>query len=172
MLEEKWKLDDGYRIELFAEQEAIAERDVAGLWAAEGVVAGDEAAKRLHEVLLVATTDAGELVGVSSAYLEHNRQLGMDLWYYRAYVAAAHRLSNVAVTLAVEGREHLERRFRSGADTRAAGVLYEVENESLKRYFDDAVWYPADVVFIGENRRGDHVRVRYFPGALAPEPPR
>jgi hypothetical protein len=172
VLEEKWRLDEGYRIDLFAEQETIGERDVAGLWAGEGVVAGDEAAKRLHEVLLVATTDAGELAGVSSAYLERNRQLGMDLWYYRTYVAAPHRMSNVAVTLALDGRDHLEQRFVSGADTRAGGILYEVENEGLKRYFDDAVWYPTDVIFIGENRRGDHVRVRYFPGTLAPEPPR
>jgi hypothetical protein len=27
---------------------------------------------------------------------------------------------------------------------------------------------PTDFTFIVENQRGDHVRVHYFPGALAP----
>jgi hypothetical protein len=36
------------------------------------------------------------LVGVSSAYVQHNPQLRMDLWCYRALVARAHRKSNVA----------------------------------------------------------------------------
>ena len=83
-------------------------------------LSGVEARRRLSEVLLVATTDSRGLVGVSSAYVQHNPQLRMDLWYYRAFVARAHRKSNVASR------------------------------------------------FIGENQRGDHVRVRYFPGALAP----
>jgi hypothetical protein len=29
---------------------------------------------------------------------------------------------------------------------------------------------PTDFTFIGENDRGDHVRVHYFPGAEAPGP--
>ena len=38
----------------------------------------------------------------------------------------------------------------------------------VKRHFDDALWLPTDFTSIGENQRGDHVRVHYFPGALAP----
>ena len=51
----------------------------------------EEARRRLSEVLLVATTDSGKLVVVSSAYIQHNPQLRMDLWYYRAFVARAVR---------------------------------------------------------------------------------
>jgi hypothetical protein len=29
---------------------------------------------------------------------------------------------------------------------------------------------PTDFLFIGENSRGDHVRVHYFPGVAAPDP--
>jgi hypothetical protein len=58
----------------------------------------------------------------------------------------------------------------SGADTRAAGIVFEVQNEGLK-LINDATWLPTDFTFIGESRRGDHVRVHYFPGAVAPEPP-
>jgi hypothetical protein len=173
MTEVDYQLDEGYRIDPFAEQDSVGEQDVIDLWARESVVGPEEAQRRVHEVLLVATSDEeGELVGVSSAYLQRNAQLRMDLWYYRAFVATAHRKSNVAVTLAMQGRDHLQQRFVSGEDTRGAGAVYEVENEGLKRYFNDALWLPTDFLFIGENERGDHVRVRYFPGALAPDPPR
>jgi hypothetical protein len=39
----------------------------------------------------------------------------------------------------------------------------------LKRTIPQAVG-PLQAMFIGENERGSHVRVHYFPGALAPEP--
>ena len=167
----EWKLDPGYRIDLFAQRDEIGEGEVIDLWTREGVVDPEQAQRRIHEVLLVAVHESGDLAGVSSAYLKQNRQLAMDLWYYRAFVAGAHRKSNVAVNLALSGRDHLQRRFVSGEDARGGGVVYEVENEGLKRYFDDALWLPTDFTFIGENRNGAHVRVRYFPGALAPDPP-
>jgi hypothetical protein len=88
------------------------------------------------------------------------------------FVAQAHRHSNVGRVLMMRGREFLERRFTSGADTRAEGVVMEIENEGLKLYFNKARWRagPVESTFIGENVRGDHVRVYYFPGALAPTP--
>lgn len=165
------ELDAGYRIGLLADEGAVSEADVIELWRREGVVAGGEAERRVSEVLLVGLHERDGLIGVSSAYLQRNRQLGMDLWYYRAFVASAHRGSNVAVRLALDGRDLLQERWVSGDDTRGAGLIYEVENEALKRYFNAALWFPTLLTFIGENERGDHVRVRYFPGAVAPEPP-
>ena len=164
-------LEAGYRIEEFAKQSDVSARDIFELWSRERVIAGEEAERRINEVHLVATHEQDGLVGVSSAYLRRNRQLGLELWYYRAFVSTAHRMSNVAVNLACTGRDLLSEAFVTGRDTRGQGVLYEVENEGLKRHFDEALWRPAGVTFIGENSRGDHVRVRYFPGALAPEPP-
>jgi hypothetical protein len=123
------------------------------------------------EVHLVALHETDGLVGLSSAYLRRNQQLQLDLWYYRAYVAPAHRRSNVAVNLAVSGRDLLQERFVSGRDVRGRGIVYVVENEGLKRAFDQALWIPTGVTFIGVNAEDDHVRVRYFPGALAAEPP-
>lgn len=170
LLDDRWRLEEGYRIDVFEEQDAVAPEDVLALWEREGAINRDKAELRIHEVHLVATHEAGDIAGVSTAFLKRSPQLRMDLWHYRAFVPDAHRMSNVAVNLAVTGREHLERRFVSGHDPRGAGIIYEVENEGLKRSFNDAIWYPADVAFIGENERGDHVRVRYFPGALAPDP--
>jgi hypothetical protein len=164
MIEDRWILDEGYRVELFDEQDSISPDDVLELWSREGAVPEIEARRRLPEVHLVGITDDGELAGLSTARIRRNDQLRMDLWFYRAFVAKRHRMSNLAVTLALQGRDRLQERFVGGKDPR--------ENEGLKRYFNEAVWYPLRFVFIGENPEGAHVRVWYFPGALAPEPPR
>ena len=162
---------EGYRIEPFAEQDTVGERDVIDLWRRETGMPDEEAKRRIHELLLVATLD-GRLAGVSSAYLQLEPQLGMSLWGYRAFVAASHRMETIALSLALVGYGHLRDRFLSGVDRRASGVLYVVENEGLQQRFADAIWPRTGFTFIGENERGDHVRVRYFPGALAPDPPR
>lgn len=81
-------------------------------------------------------------------------------------------MGNVAVNLAVTGRALLEERYVSGRDLRGQGIVYVVENDGLKRYFDQALWLPTGLSFIGVNVKDDHIRVRYFPGALAAEPPR
>ena len=165
-------LDEGYRIEPFADQADVSEDDVLELWRREEVIPADEARKRVHEVHLIALHSDDGLVGLSSAYLRRSQQLHLDLWYYRAYVSAAHRRSNVAVNLAVSGRDHLQERFLSGHDVRGQGIVYVVENEGLKRHFDQALWIPAGVTFVGVTAQEDHIRVRDFPGALAPDPPR
>jgi hypothetical protein len=165
-----WEGEAGYRIVPYAEQDAVGPDAIVDLWTSEGVLDATEAGRRVDEVMLVAIGDDGRLAGVTTRFLRHNDQLRMDLWYVRAFTAAAYRKSAVATALAVRGREYLERRFVSGQDTRAPGLIYEVESELLQRLFPNAIWKPADVLFIGENANGAHVRVHYFDGAMAPEP--
>jgi hypothetical protein len=163
-----WAGERGFRIVPFAGQEDITPDDVIALWTAEAGLTQAEARRRVDEVMLVATGDNGRLAGVTTRYLRHNEQLRMDLWYVRAFTAHAHRKTAIATALAVRGREHLEEAYVSGRDTRAGGLIYEVESELLKQIFPNAVWQPADVLFIGCNEQGAHVRVHYFAGALAP----
>ncbi len=164
-------LQPGEAIHELAATDAVTIDDVRALWAEEGALDDEEARRRTSELLLVATDAAGRLVGVSSAFLERNRQLGMDLWYYRVFVSARHRGGNVAVQLALRGRELLERRFVTGEDRRGAGVCFVVQNEGLKQHLPEGLWPTTGMVLIGDNEEGDHVRVRFFPGAEAPPPP-
>lgn len=169
MFDRGWQLP--FTVSLFAEQDTVGREDVIELWLSEGVLPRVEAERRVDELLLVATDEAGRPVGVSTTYLQDCPQLRARMWYYRVFVAAAYRHSDVAIVLALMGRDHHSRRFYTGEDRRALGLIFEVENEGLKRVFPEAEWFPTDFTFIGENERGDHVRVHYFPGALAPEPP-
>ena len=163
------ELEERYRIEPLTGSAATPD-DVLALWAREGAVPAAEAERRVHEVDLVAIDEDDGLVGIASSYLQRNNQLGMDLRYFRAFVAQAHRRSSLAFLLALRGRDHLEGLHASGADTRAAGIIYEVENELLKRYRNEAHWVATDFTYIGETPHRSHVRVHYFPGARVPIP--
>jgi hypothetical protein len=158
-----------YRIEAFAEQERVTGEDVAAFWVREGALAAAEAQRRVAEILLVATDRAGRPAGVSTTVLRRIDQLRADLWYTRVFVGAAHRRSHLALGLALGARDRLARRFASGEDRRAIGIVFEVESEVLKRFLPQAFWPRTEFTFIGETATGNHVRVFYFPGAPAPQ---
>jgi hypothetical protein len=165
-----WPVPPDYDVVPFATQDMVSADDVIAMWTAEGALPAAEARRRVDELLFVATDREGALAGVSTRYLHRNEQLGMDLWHFRVFVAQAFRKSFVATSLAVLGREYLRDAYVSGRDTRAPGLIYEVESPILKQFFPNAVWFPADVIYIGDSPHGAHVRVHYFPGAVAPEP--
>jgi len=165
----EYPLEDRYRIVSLDEITEIGAEDVIRFWEREGAMPEPaEARRRVEEVELVALDRDGSVAGVSSLYLARNSQLRMDLWHYRTFVGEAHRMSNLAAQLIFRNRDRLEERFVSGADTRAGGLLFELEHEGMKAYFNKALWLPADFTFITENEFGDHVRVHYFPGATVP----
>lgn len=163
-------LEDRYRIEPLAESDSVGPEDVIALWERDGVLPGPMARERVRQVHLVAITGESEVAGVSTLYLEHAPQLRMDLWHYRTFVGSAHRHTNVARHLISGNRDLLERRFTSGEDTRAPGMIFALENEGMQRHLNTAVWAHSRFVFIGENQHGWHIRVYYFPGARVPFP--
>lgn len=165
-----WQPGQGYRIAAFSEQTTVAAEDVVALWTSEGGLTQAEAERRLDELLLVGIAPDGSLAGISTAYLAPNAQLRGNLWYYRTFVPAGHRKTNVAVSLIQASRDRILERFTQGEDRRGLGFIFELENEGLKRRFPKGIWHESDVLFIGENAHGAHVRVRYFPGVPAPEP--
>ena len=167
---QEYPLEEGYRIVPLAECEEARSDDVVALWTGEAILPPAEAERRVHEVQLVALAPGHDVVGVATAYLRRSPQLQMDMWYYRTYVSLAHRYSNISAQLTFATRDLLERRFLSGEDTRAGGILFDLQNEGMRAYFNRALWLPADFTFIGETEGGGHLRVHYFPGAHAPAP--
>jgi hypothetical protein len=158
-------LAPGYRVVPFGgDVEAVL-----ALWRREGAMDAEEAARRVHEVVCVGLAPDGELVAVSTAYLQRSRQLRMTFWYSRVFVAAEHRMANLAFRLALEVRDLMRARWDSGEDTRAEGMMFEVQNRGLRGHLANATWR-SDYTFVGTTREGDHMRVHYFPGALAPLP--
>jgi hypothetical protein len=166
----KYEAEDQIRIEALAESDSVTKDDVLALWAREGVVADAAAQRRIDQVHLVAVAGENEIAGVSSIYLDRSEPLRMDMWNYRTFVPAGHRHSSVGAQLLFGNIEVLERRFRSGEDTRAQGILFDLENEEVMKGLNTAVWPLTGYTFIGENPLGAHIRVRYFEGAQIPTP--
>jgi hypothetical protein len=165
-----WALEGGHHVSVFAQQDMVTSADVTEMWVRERALPAEEARRRVDELLSVGTDQHGRLAGVSTAYLQRHDQLHADMWFIRVFVAAGHRRFDLSTALALVGRDHLLRRHFSGEDRRGLGLIFEVQHEGYKLNAPHALWYPTHFTFIGENPRGDHVRVHYFPGALAPEP--
>jgi hypothetical protein len=168
--DEGWRPHPGYEIAPFDEQTVVSAEDVIAIWVAAAGLTREQAEARVSEVLLVASDSEHRLVGMCTVYLKPNEQLQAELWHYRVFVLAAHRNSSVGISLTLGARDILEQRYRSGADRRGLGVLFEIEHEGLKRHFPKGRWRPHEFFFIGETALGAHVRVHYFPGVHAPEP--
>lgn len=165
------RLDARYRIEPFGEVSGVDRSALVELWTAEGALDRDTASARAADAVLAAVEREEGVVGVSTAVLHDNRHLRMPLWRYATYVAREHRQGDIAFLLLHATRDLLRDRYTSGADTRAAGIIFEVQNEMLKRVRNQAVWKTSRFAFIGEDETGAHHRVYYFPGAPAPGPP-
>ena len=162
-------LDIPYRMELFEEQDLFDEEDVIDLWLQYEALTAQEAHRRRSELHMVGSKD-GELVALTTRYLQHNDQLGMDFWYGRTFVVPAHRSSLVASAMGTIGTEIVTQQYVDGTDRRAAGIIAEVDNEHVKKVYDYAEWHPSEYYFVGVNDRGSHVMVHYFPGVAAPLP--
>lgn len=163
-----WSIDERYRVEPYRGDPEVSNA-ILQLWAREGVVDPSEAQRRVHEALNVVLDRDEGVIALSTAYIQRSAQLGMDLWYFRTFVSTPHRNTHVATQLTMHNRDLLEQRFTSGEDTRAGGVCFELENQGMRKYLNTAIWQPVDFIFIGDNDRGDPIRVHYFPGAQAPQ---
>ena len=164
---------ENYRLVRFAEAPQVGDEAVLGFWEREGALPlGQGGADRLAEVSFVALDGDDTLVAVSTAYRRRNERLRAEMWHLRAFVGSAHRRSSLAAHLVRENRQWLEQAYVSGEDRSAPGILMEVESPELKSW-RDAVWtvdWSAGkrYTFIGENEKGDHLRVHWFPGARIP----
>jgi len=171
------RLDERYGVLWFADTDEVDEQAVLDLWAREAGLSGPPAQERLTQLACVALERDDGLVGISTAFLAHSAQLRTDMWHYRTFVSAGHREENLARHLLDGTTRGLERRFTSGADTRAPGMVMQIENRALRERWSHGSWIDvtpnwegAEWPFIGENERGDHVRVQWFAGAEAPLP--
>jgi hypothetical protein len=168
--EDGWRGALGYEIVPFPEQRALSADDVVAAWVGTKALSPRQAQERARELLMIATDSDGGPAAMCTAYLARNAQLRAQVWHLRVFVMPAHRKPGLALGMSLAAREHLVERWVSGQDRRGLGILMEVEHRGLKRRYSKGRWTPPEFLFIGQNEYGDHVRVHYFPGALAPEP--
>jgi hypothetical protein len=166
-----YSLPPGYRMVALAETDAAGPEDVIELWQREGAVTDPaERERRVSEVKVVGLDPNDRIAAVSTAFVEPDQQLGMDVWNLRGFVATEHRMGNLATQILWATRDHLRRQFESAPDTNPGAVIVVVQNQLLMTYFNRAFWVYSDFTYVGDAPGGAHLRVHYFPGAKAPIP--
>ena len=158
-----------YKLARFDEQDEFSEEDVIDVWMRHTEIGAQEAHRRRHEIDMIGSVD-GELVAITTRYLQEHPRLGMDFWYGRTFVAPAHRSSLLASAIGTVGVEKLTQEYVDGMETRGHGIVAEIENEHIRTTYDPAEWIPGDYYFSGYNDRGYPVMVHFFPGATVPLP--
>lgn len=139
---------------------------VIALWLEHKVLNEEQARKRAEELLFVVVEEETDrLVGICTTYLATPSSLKVPLWYFRTFVVPEFRQNNIAFHLLHLAFDFHETQFTAGNDARGRGLYMEIENPVIQRHRNEAIWPSSQMVFVGYNARGDHCRVRYFPGA-------
>lgn len=130
-------------------------------------VDGENARRRLAQVVMRVLTTDGELAAVSTAVPMFIARLQQPLYYYRCFIGAAWRRHQLLRPLLCESFNILEAWARERAFP-CIGVLLELENAAFAHALRKPYWRARpDMVFnfIGHSDRGLDLRVCYFRGA-------
>lgn len=138
---------------------------VLDLWRHHGGPTGDQAEGRLREIVFVVMDDMGRIVGISTAFKTYVGQLRNYLYAIRLIVVPGYRIPGLTSHLLVSTRDFLESVHGQDPNDKAIGIITLVENPSLKEHRNEAIWPASGMVYIGNSKRGHHIRVYYFRGA-------
>lgn len=155
----------------------VVRQDVVRFWLAEAALPDLATANaRSHQMLVVARDSSGQIGGVSTAVRAFVPLLGFHCFFYRTYVGRDHRTRGLRSTgvfweILRESYGLLNERFVRGCDPGVLGLYAEIENQSLIKVTNEAIWQHRgmNIVYIGRKRDGSHLRVWYFKGARIPK---
>ena len=140
--------------------------EIIRFWLSEKVLPEEQARQRVNQVFLIARDTVDNIVGINTVYKQYNKQLENFFYYYRTYVTPRARKFQMTAEMMLEVKDYLEDRYIDKIDTEVIGMFLQVENETIKKKLNLAVWPGINFVYIGKNQRGDHLRVYYFKNAL------
>ncbi|HEY0180156.1 MAG TPA: hypothetical protein VGC30_11075 [Dokdonella sp.] len=144
---------------------------IRAFWQREGAIVDPaQIAQRLPQVVMHATTADGEVAGVCTALLATPPMLAQPFYYWRTFVGARWRRTQLVMMLLKRSCTLLED-YAARHGHPAIGVLLELENERFRERGRMAVWWNPRFVYIGRSARGLDLRVHYFKGARLKPPP-
>ncbi len=133
----------------------------------EAIGAFDEAGQipeRAAQARALAYAPGGELAAVLTAEARHVEQFHSRLWVITVIVHPEHRQASLPSTLAGVATEALEQDYLAGYQQDVIGIFMVVQTRAFEHRRDMAVT-PLGYAFVGRNRRGDNMRVKFFRGA-------
>lgn len=139
---------------------------VLEIWKRNAGPVGEQAKDRLAQLVFVVRNDAGDVVGMSTAFKAYVKQLRNYFFALRLMLIPGYRIPGLTSRLLVSTRDFLESiHEQDSVDQKTIGVITLVENQRLKESRNEAIWPASKMVYIGNSREGHHIRVYYFKGA-------
>ncbi|MGE0773205.1 MAG: hypothetical protein AB7K37_15955 [Cyclobacteriaceae bacterium] len=143
----------------------VVRGELLKFWTESGLLAAEHASKRAEEVVMVVRNDAGEIVGVSTAYKSAVKQLGNPFYFFRCAIHPRERHPGLTSTLLVKTRDYLESIHLQDGEPVCKGLMTVVENPRINEGRREAVWPASKMIYIGSTKEGNQVRLYYFKGA-------
>ncbi len=138
--------------------------ELADFWIGHKAMVDVERAKlRAQQAVCVLRDADGALCGVATAFVQVRPRLRQPMYYFRQFIAPAHRQQQQALPIFKASCEILEAANRE--KPQCLGVLMEIENPDLARVFSHVVGARTGAVFLGYSPRGHQLRAVYFKGA-------
>jgi hypothetical protein len=143
---------------------------IKAFWRREGALAdGAAIEQRLTQVVMHARTKAGDIAGVCTALPTTPPRLGQPMYFWRAFIGARWRSTQLVMALLKRSCALLEEHARTHGYP-CIGVLLELENARFRQRGRAAAWFNPGFVYIGRSERNLDLRVLYFRGARLKEP--
>ncbi|ABW67782.1 hypothetical protein [Desulfosudis oleivorans] len=161
------ELEPGFSMEwVFGKVDEKLAEEIVSFWLAEGAIKEDRARQRVPEAAKIGRDPNGTLAGVCTLqYRQTPRLNNMPLWHVRAFVSKPHRRSSLAFCLLHTTVDDMQVLYDTGEERRAPGFFMEVENPSLRQLTHQGLWAYRRFAYLGDDARGNHLRVQYFKGA-------
>jgi hypothetical protein len=143
---------------------------IRAFWTREQAnVEGEEALRRVQQVVVHVVDENDEIVAIATAVPKVLPRLGQPLYYYRCFVGKAWRSGKLIRPLL----RHTQRVLEDYAEANGfpcIGVLLELENEGFATTMQWAHWQGTGFSYIGKSPRGLDLRVCYFRRARLKSP--
>lgn len=111
-------------------------------------VEGDEATRRLTQVVAHVVDENGELAAVATVTPKILPRLGQPMYYYRCFVGEAWRSTKLVLRL-LRHTQHVLEAYAGSHDFPCIGILLELENPGFARALRWANWPGLNFAYIG-----------------------
>lgn len=152
--------------------ENVWQKDVSGIrgqvleiWNRHGGPMAGKADERLQQLVFVVKNEAGDVVGMSTAFKAYVKQLRNYFYAFRLMLVPGYRIPGLTSKLLISTRDFLESIHASDSNDQAIGLITLVENKPIKENRNEAIWPASKMVYIGNTKEGNPIRVYYFKGA-------
>ncbi|NJN41882.1 MAG: hypothetical protein HC811_06285, partial [Flammeovirgaceae bacterium] len=152
-----------YEFENLWNKDIPEKREIITIWKQfHESLESEKAEERLNQIVFIAKNEFNQVVGISTAFKTHIKQLRNTLYAVRILVLPDVRGQGLAVDLLGKTRDFLQEIHQEDGEPKCIGLITLVENEDLKKRKNEAIWPKSKMVYIGNSGKGHHIRVYYF----------